>query len=378
MNCNAHESIIDRAYEAAVVPDLWPESCDLISKDIGAYSTALITLAPGAPPRWTASHCVAEQMVMYEKSGLAEKNTRPVKGLEHGPNTFMRDIDLFSLEELEIDPIRVELLKPIDLAWEMGAAFVEPSGSIFVFSQLMKTEDGPFSPEAVTRMNRLKPDLARAAFLATRLGLKQAHSVTESLSLIGLAGAVIGDNGKIIAVNDQLKALSERIGCKANDHLLIKDPHVRFGASAPVQSIPVASHNDNPALIVQLIPIRRSARDVFSRSCALAIVTPVGEVGPPDLRVICGLFDLTRTKAIIAQKITSGLSIDAIAAELKIARETIRSHVKSVFRKTGVNRQVQLALLPARTRKAKIWLAQQFLSQKNQGYWLSRSSSKHW
>jgi DNA-binding CsgD family transcriptional regulator len=356
MNRNAHESIIDRAYEAAVVPDLWPEICDLISRDIGAYSTALITLAPGAPPRWTASHCVAEQMLMYEKSGLAEKNTRPVKGLEHGPNTFMRDIDLFSLEELEIDPIRVELLKPIGLAWEMGAAFLEPSGSIFVFSQLMKTEDGPFSSEAVARMNRLKPDLARAAFLATRLGLKQAHSVTESLSLIGLAAAVIGDNGKIIAVNDQFEALSERIGCKANDHLLIKDPdaqalyvsalsHIRVGASAPVQSIPVASHNDDPALIVQLIPIRRSARDIFNRSCALAIVTPVGEVGPPDLRVICGLFDLTRTEAIIAQKITSGLSIDAIAAELKIARETIRSHVKSVFRKTGVNRQVQLALL---------------------------------
>jgi DNA-binding CsgD family transcriptional regulator len=353
-----HDHIIDRAYEAAVVPDLWPDVCDLLSTRIGAYSTALIALAPGLPPRWTSSACVAEQMLVYEKSGLAERNDRPIRGLERGQNTFLRDIDILTAEELQVDPIRIELLEPLGLAWEMGGAFLEPSGSVFVFSQLNKTENGPFSLDATAQMNAMKPDLARAAFLATRLGLRQAQSMTESLGLIGLAGAVIGDRGQVIAANKQFDDLAPRIRAGAYDRLVFGEPgvqslyntalsHLQLGRQAPSQSIPVSSQDDQPALIIQLIPVRRSARDIFNRSCALVVVTPVGEVGPPDLRVICGLFDLTRTEAVIAQNLTAGRSIDDIAIELASSRETIRSHLKSVFRKTGVNRQAQLVRLLA-------------------------------
>lgn len=345
--------IVDRAYEAAAVPELWPNVCDQISQAIGAYSTSIIALAPGAPLRWTSSPCIAEQMQLYEQSGLAERSDRAQRGFEKGPNTFMRDIDIFAPEELKKDAIRTELLEPIGLAWEMGASFLEPSGSLFVFSQLMKTEHGPFSQDAVAKMNILKPDLARAAFLATRLGLRQAQSIAESLSLIGLAGAIIGDTGKILALNKQFEALAPRLSSGGQDQLVIANPqaqalyrsalsHIHLGLPGITQSIPIAATQDQPALIVQLIPIRRTARDIFSKSSALVIVMQVGEVGPPDLRVICGLFDLTRTEALVAQRLTSGLSIDDIAIELKIARETVRSHIKSVFRKTGVGRQAQL------------------------------------
>ncbi|MCD2176114.1 helix-turn-helix transcriptional regulator [Rhizobium sp. C4] len=350
--------IVDRAYEAAVVPDLWPQLCDLVSAHVGAYSTALITLAPDGPPRWTASDCIAEQMKVYETSGVAQRSRRPLIGLERWPNMFMRDVDLLTPEELEDDPLRLELLEPIGLAWEMGGSFLEPSGSVFVYSQLNRTDNGPFSPHALMRMNKIKSDLARAGFLAARLGLKQAQSMTEGLEAIGLAGAVIGDNGQVITANRQFADLSPRIRTASRNRLFFEDVSARSayesalelvqaGKTAPVQSIPIAAKSDDPALVIQIIPVRRAARDIFNRSCALVVVTPVVGVGPPDLRVICGLFDLTGAEAVVAQKLTAGFSVDEISAALRISKDTVRTHIKALFRKTGVNRQVQLVRLLA-------------------------------
>lgn len=358
MSDDKQADIADRAYEAAVVPELWPQLCHLLSGHIDAYSTALITFPPGARPRWVASECIAEQMLSYENSDLAQRNDRPTRGLQQGLNTFLRDIDLLTAEELEVDPIRIELLEPLGLAWEMGASFQEPSGSVFVFSQLRKTELGPFPLEATARMNALKPDLARAAFLATRLGLRQAATMTESLQLIGLAGAVVGDGGQVISANPQFLDLSPRIRSGARDRVRFRDERaqtlyetalaqVRAGQSAVAQSIPLGPEDDEPALVVQLIPVRRSARDIFNKSCALMVVTAVGSGGPPDVRVICGLFDLTRAEAAVAQMLTKGLSVAQVSANLRISQETVRTHIKSLFRKTGVNRQAQLVRLLA-------------------------------
>jgi len=348
--------LVDRIYEAAVIPELWPEACDLLSAETGAFSTALITLVPDAPPRWISSACIAEQMAVYEKSGLAQRSPRPQLGLEMAPGSFMRDIDMMTPEELSADPIRVELLEPLGLPWEMGAAFLEPSGSLLVFSQLSTVDRGPFGEEAVARMNALKADLARAAFLSARLAFRQARTMVQTLALVGLPGLVIGDRGNVVAANEPAGRLAPRVRIGARDRLHIADAgagalfstaveQLSAGLSPSVQSFPIGAAEDAPPLVLHLIPIRRNARDIFSRASALLVFTPVGEVGPPDMRVLCGLFDLTRIEARVAQELTRGHSLDEVATILGSSVQTVRTHLKAIFRKTGVNRQSQLVLL---------------------------------
>lgn len=348
--------LIDRIYEAAVIPELWAETCDLISAEAGAFSTALITLVPDSAPRWVSSACIHEHMITYEKSGVARCNPRPQLGLTIAPGNFLRDLDLMSREDLAKDPLRVELLEPIGLPWEMGAAFLEPAGSVLVFSQLSSAEDGPFTPEAVARMNALKGDLARAAFLSARLAFRQAQTMVESLALVGLPGTVIGDRGNVVAVNEPMAQLAPRVRIGARDRLHMADPdaqallsavllQIGTGRAAFVQSFPIVASADAPPLVLHVIPIKRNARDVFTRSSALLVFTPVGQVGPPDMRVLCGLFDLTRVEARVAQELTRGHSLDEVAAILGSRVQTVRTHLKAIFRKTGVNRQSQLVLL---------------------------------
>lgn len=339
-----------------MVPELWPDACDHLSRELNAYSTAIITIHPNEGLRWVSSPRIAEQMDVYQKSGLAQRTKRPQIGLQLAPGSFLRDIDLLSPEALKVDPLRVELLEPIGLAWEMGASFIEPSGSVLVFSILARTSDGPFDLHALERVNAIKGDLGRAAFLSARLAFKQAQATTQTLAALGLPAAVVGAAGDVMAMNDLMEALAPRLTTLARNRLHFSDrqanavfvtvlEQLRQENAPPCQSFPVAAQPDAPALVVHVVPVKRHARDIFTRSSAVVVVTPVGEVGPPDLKVICGLFDLTRAEARVAQEITMGRSVEEVAASMGTTVATVRTQLKSVYRKTGVNRQSQLVAL---------------------------------
>jgi DNA-binding CsgD family transcriptional regulator/PAS domain-containing protein len=71
----------------------------------------------------------------------------------------------------------------------------------------------------------------------------------------------------------------------------------------------------------------------------------------PDARtgsrasVLCGLYRLTPTECRLASLITEGRELSVAAEQLKITVDTARFHLKSIFRKTGVNRQAELVRL---------------------------------
>ena len=57
------------------------------------------------------------------------------------------------------------------------------------------------------------------------------------------------------------------------------------------------------------------------------------------------LFGLTKTEAKFASALASGLSLDEAAKTHAVTLATARSHMKNIFRKTGVCRQSQVAAL---------------------------------
>jgi DNA-binding CsgD family transcriptional regulator len=160
----------------------------------------------------------------------------------------------------------------------------------------------------------------------------------------------------VILMNEELEALAPRIRSGAGDRLvlegagaraLLDEAIERYKAQAvpAVQSVPMISRDELPPLILHLLPIRRAARDIFSRSMAVLAVTQVGQVGPPDMRVLCGLFDLTPAEAKVARGIAMAQTPEMVAASLNISLETARSHLKRIMQKTGTTRQAELVLL---------------------------------
>jgi len=78
----------------------------------------------------------------------------------------------------------------------------------------------------------------------------------------------------------------------------------------------------------------------------LAVEQKIGE--PADPALVRDVFGLTLGEARVAALVGSGVALEDTAARLGVGKETVRTMLKSVFRKLGVSRQAELVALLAR------------------------------
>ena len=349
-------TLIDQIYEAAVIPELWADICDRLAQSVNSFSASVITLDGNQNYRWISSKHIHEAMDNFSRSPLRFANVRPMRHLNQAPFSYLRDSDVMTEEELESDPIYNEFMRPLGLGWTIGDVIQEPSGHLIVFDIIRQTDRGPFDLGDVATLNQLKPTLSRAALLSSRMAFKQAATITQALSLVGLPSVVVGDNGSVIGMNPEMEALHPRIRAGARNRISIGDSQANgllqdalgqlgLGRLPSLHSIPVAADQEDSAMVLHLLPVKRNARDIFAKSAAVLVATPVGEVGPPDLRVICGLFDLTAGEARVAREIAVGTSVEDIAKKTGLTLQTVRTYLKLIFSKTGTSRQSQLTAL---------------------------------
>jgi DNA-binding CsgD family transcriptional regulator len=120
-----------------------------------------------------------------------------------------------------------------------------------------------------------------------------------------------------------------------------------LAGSRTVKSIPVAATVGHVPMVLHVIPVRGSARDIFTQATALLVVTPVDRAAVPTAEVLQGLFDLTPAEARVARGIGQAETIDTLADATGVNRETVRSQLKAVLSKTGLSRQQELVSLLA-------------------------------
>jgi DNA-binding CsgD family transcriptional regulator len=174
-----------------------------------------------------------------------------------------------------------------------------------------------------------------------------------TLSVLGLPGAVVNRAGRVVAANPQFEALAPRVVIGAFDALSLADPAqnalLRKGLLTQsldeVGSIPITATDTQPALVVHLVPVQRSAQDVFIGASHIVLVTPVTAPAAPLTNLLVGLFDLTPAEAAVARGIASGDSIPDFARRNGVSPETVRTQLRAVFEKTGTRRQADLVRL---------------------------------
>jgi DNA-binding CsgD family transcriptional regulator len=113
-------------------------------------------------------------------------------------------------------------------------------------------------------------------------------------------------------------------------------------ATEQVRSVPVAATPGLPASIVNVIPIRGAANDVFTAASCMLTITSVSRPEIVSAEIIQDLFDLTPAEARVARGIAAGKTVHDLADEAGLAAGTVRQQLKSVFSKTGVSRQADL------------------------------------
>jgi DNA-binding CsgD family transcriptional regulator len=351
-------AIVDLIYEAAFIPELWPKVLEHICSVGGAWGAGLIAVSPDQRFRYTATENHVPLYKQYETLSNRYENVRIGRALARRDAGFVRDVDLCTTEELAQDPIYEFVLRPVALGWTSGTVVPVPTGNLLIFDLVRETERGPFYPRELSRLDALRAHLARAALVSARLGLERARAATETLALIGLPVATLDAGGRILAANGPFELLSAQVGIGAGNRVRLANARsnqllgnaldqVASDEKAIVRSIGIPASEGAPALVIHVLPIRRSAHDLFSTAASLLAVTPVSRPLEPLTELLNALFDLTPAEARIARAIRAGHTVETAASEIRVSQEAVRSHLKSILGKTGTARQRDLARLLA-------------------------------
>ena len=215
---------------------------------------------------------------------------------------------------------------------------------------------GPVEAERISILDAVRPHLGRGALMSSRMRLEQASTVSKTLGAIGLAAAVVDETGKVLGTNSLFETITGYVQTRALGRMalvdkvanrLLVDAVATIGSDGGkcVRSFPVRGGAGDPFLIAHVIPIRLSARDIFTRSAAVLVLTPVTLPAAAPVELVQSLFDLTPAEARVARGLTVGKTVDDIAVDGGVSTNTVRAQVRGVLEKTGCGRQVDVVAL---------------------------------
>ncbi|MCJ8056688.1 helix-turn-helix transcriptional regulator [Shinella curvata] len=341
-------------YEAAMLPEYWPSALTRLCTTIGVEACTLVTV-DDAMPRWTCSNGFTDKMQTYIDGGWHDKNKPLERLLQLGRTGFIRDIDLFSPDEIEELSIVRDLKRPAGLGWSAAMATPMPGGEMLLFSIEQLWKRGPIDDRIMATLEGLRPHISRAALLAAKLRHQQAVGAVESLDLANVPAAIVGYGGNVIAANHRFCLFETQISIGPRERLCITHPDAdnllrealfRLAwdqAEIGTMSIPIpAVLEDEKPLIVHIVPTRGQARDLLGPMTVLVIVTQMGTGEVVKASLLRALFDLSPAESRVCEAILSGFSKSALQAALKISGETEKSHVKSILQKTGLRSRIEL------------------------------------
>lgn len=345
--------LVGKIYEAAALPELWPEALESVAKQIGAVGASFISIDRAAPI-WVSSPGLRADVDRYFTEGWAQKNDRMEKLLRDGYSGFVRDIDLYSKEAVAELPMVRNFLRPLGYGWSAALATPVPSGEILLFSIEQRWRDGPISDESICVLEALRPHISRAALLTAKLRFERAKSAVEAFRLANMPAALVRADGHVLAANDLFASIGAQIAIGACDQLRIsfegaaklvdaalRQPPSPNGRRPPL-SIAIPAKGEAAPLVAHVLPTEGAARDLFGARTALLLVTRISAGSVPETGLLRALFDLTPMEARVAQELLSGDVGDETARRLGVGAETLKTHVKAVLRKTGFRRRVEL------------------------------------
>ncbi|MBZ9973862.1 MULTISPECIES: helix-turn-helix transcriptional regulator [unclassified Mesorhizobium] len=358
------DDLTDKIYEAAFVPDMWAAALEAASELSGSASGSIFVMNDNSPTRGRISdnsmgHGNALESVrpVFEEF-LTGENWKLSPGVmrmyDMHPASFVHVEAFMSEEEIERDLVRLRL-RAAGIGAHLCSAVAMPSGELVTFVFQRWTKDGFYDQPSVDRLDQLRPHLARAGLISARLGVEQARATVSALETIGLPAAVLTASGRVVTANVLLESMPSlfiaiaRGGLalgNASANALFQEAVIQNQHSRVVRSIPIPAKEDQPALVIHLLPLRRAAHEIFSGGDILIAATAVGASSVvPSPTLLAGLFDLTPAEARLAAALSRGQPLKDAAFDLSITVKTGRTYLERIFAKTGTRQQSQLVAL---------------------------------
>lgn len=343
-------------YEAAVIPELWPQALAEVSEASWTAGAVLVCVNERGV-QTTTSPNMQEVGRRFIDEGWMSRNTRAqelvAKGFVGAPH-FVTEEDIFEPGLELTDPMINELFRPYGFGRGAGMIVELPHGDTVIVSIEQYWDRGHVRGKSLDTLNRLYPHLARGALLAGRSDFRRISTAVEMLTTLGIPAVAITSTGRVVLANALFEASTHVWDTRGGDKLVLHDKAAdkmladavqTIVAAESLRSIPLRETAGGPVgAVLQIAPIRRAAHDIFGSCVAIAVLSePKADARQATL--VQSLFDLTAQELSVAKGISSGLSVAEIARQSGRSVHTIRNQLSAVLSKTGVSRQAEIVVL---------------------------------
>jgi DNA-binding CsgD family transcriptional regulator len=342
--------------EAAVDPSLWVRALDVVTTETEAFGALLLPVKGGALPSVPHTASVAASADTYFKDGWYLRDER-YRGLPAILNKGVADdFDGIARERIPRHPFYQEFLGRHGLRWYAGVR-MSCGEQFWVLSIQRSIRQQPFSPDEKERLVRLATSLPGSIALARALGTANGVSALDGFEFSQIAAVLIDRNGRVIRANpcaerllggdvrirDRRIVTTDASATAALERALHELVFRRDGAGlAPPVKLP---RTGRPPLLAYPGRLPAMLANPLSDCQAIVVLIDPGGRKRPEAAMLGGAFGLTDSEARLAALLAAGATLDDVCDRLRIAKETARNHLKSIFAKTGAHRQSDLVMM---------------------------------
>lgn len=250
-----------------------------------------------------------------------------------------------------------EFFTPLDMSNYAGIRF-DIDGQQWYCAAARSEAKGAIAAVEAHSFVRVAHAAIRAAAFISRLEMTRASGMLEGLETIGAAAILLNEDGMVIGLTSAAVALFD-------DDFNLRKGRLRAAAAADAAALDglCAMARAEPPPPSAVVVLRGGAQQRAIRIEAARITGPGLDdlVGARLMLILTSLgaacrglagelrrrYNLTAAEADVAGLFAEGRSIAQIAARRRVAESTVREQMKSIYRKTGVQRQVDLVRLLA-------------------------------
>lgn len=358
--------LIEYFYTAATEGGGWAGMANTIASALGSTSAVLKLHGPGDVVHLL--ECTENLSVPdHQQSWAAHWHRQDLwveRSAAFGAGCIVTDHDLVSPAEQKNSGFYHEWLRALDIYYMVGAVFPCGDGALGVLGIHRPKRAGAYTDDDRRKVALLLPHLRRVLWLRQKLSSVATRQMAAEavLERIDAAVFVVDRNCRVVTLNAQgehqfrkARGLARRHGCLAlanaslNErlaHLVGAAIATASGHLAPAGASMVIPRDGQLPLTLLVTPLHADGPAAFSEPLALVIVRDP-ETATPAATCLRHLFGFTRTEAVIAADLASGLSVEKIATYRGTGTATVRSHVKQILSKTGTHRLAEAVALIA-------------------------------
>ena len=364
------DRILASLYEAALDDGRWPAASALIDDALGAEGNALVVGAdqPGGDVRifYAGFYYRGERNTELEREYFDDYYARDerIPRLRKLPDSRLVHCgDLYTDEELKNSPSYNEALSRGHTQDSINVRLDGPSGSRIVWVVNDPVDTGGWSSRQIELIRRLLPHVRQ--YVSVRLALADAgalgSSFDELLAATGCGIVQLDGRGRILAANDRARELLRAANGlldqggmlsaswpedDANLQRLVARALPPLGAPGTAGSMMVRRSGMQPPLKLQVVPAGNQEAEFRAWPVAvLVFITLPRSLTRLNPDLVEASLGLTPAESRVAVLLAEGKTVGQIAAAVGREQSTIRTHVRHIFGKHGITRQVDLVRL---------------------------------